>query len=394
MKIAFYAPMKPPDDPEPSGDRRVARLLWRALDTNQQDVFLASRFRSWDGSGDTRRQQRLQRIGKHRAHNLVSLFRQRPPEERPAAWVTYHLYHKAPDWIGPTVTTALDIPYLVVEASHAGKQQNRRWSLGYAAAADAIQKADTVVALNSNDLPGINRLRDEGVILMRPFIELPQLPSKPLATELRARLAEQHDISPDQPWLITVAMMREMSKLSSFRLLAKALETVSDRPWTLIVIGDGPARSQVFESFTALPKQRVHFLGELGSDHIDRWLSASDLLVWPAVGEAYGMALLEAHACGVPVIAGRSGGVADIVEHGQTGLLVEHDATAFGNALRFLLNNPNRCAQMGRQARRKAQTLHDVATARGTLQELINQAVARRSAQRSRVSARGNISLG
>ncbi len=394
MKIAFYAPMKPPDNPEPSGDWRVARLLWRALDTNQQEVFLASRFRSWDASGDARRQQRLQRIGKHRAHKLISLFRQRPPKQRPAVWVTYHLYHKAPDWIGPAVTTALEIPYLVVEASHSSKQENGRWSLGYAAAADAIQKADTVIALNSNDLPGINRLRNEGVVLMRPFIELPRLPVKPLATELRTRLAKQHGIPHDQPWLITVAMMREISKLASFRLLANALNTVSDRPWTLMVIGDGSARSQVFESFSALPKQRVHFLGELGGEDINQWLSASDLLVWPAVGEAYGMALLEAHACGVPVIAGRSGGVGDIVEHGQTGLLVEHDAGAFGNAVRSLLNNPNRCAQMGRQARRKVETLHDIATARVTLQEVINQAVARRSTKRSRVSVRGSISLG
>ncbi len=394
MKIAFYAPMKPPDDPQPSGDRRMARMLMRALDTKHQEVFLASRFCSWDASGDTRRQQRLQRIGKHRAHKLIGLFRQRSREQRPAAWVTYHLYHKAPDWIGPSVTTALDIPYLVVEASHAGKQENGRWSMGYAAAADAIQMADTVIALNSSDLPGLDRLRDNGVVLLRPFVELPQLPIKPSASELRMRLAEQHAICHRQPWLITVAMMREISKLASFRLLAKALETVSDLPWSLLVIGDGPARSQVFDSFAALPKERIHFLGELSSDHIDQWLSASDLLVWPAVGEAYGMALLEAHACGVPVIAGRSGGVADIVEDGQTGLLVEHDAGAFGDALRSLLSNPDRRAHMGQQARRKAQTLHDIAQARATLHGLINQAIARRSAQRSLVSVRGNSARG
>jgi glycosyltransferase involved in cell wall biosynthesis len=204
----------------------------------------------------------------------------------------------------------------------------------------------------------------------------------------------QHHIHHDRPWLITVAMMREISKLASFRLLAKALATVTDCPWTLIVIGDGSARDQVFESFATLPAGRVHFLGELGGNHIDQWLSASDLLVWPAVGEAYGMALLEAHACGVPVIAGRSGGVGDIVEHGQTGLLVERNAGAFGNAVRFLLNNPNRRAQMGRQARHKAEALHDIATAREVLHKLIDQAAARRSATRSRVPIRGRSSLG
>ncbi len=392
MKIAFYAPMKAPDDPEPSGDRRVARLLCRALDTKQQDVVLASRFRSWDASGDARRQQRLRRIGKHHANKLMRHLRQLPPQQRPAAWVTYHLYHKAPDWIGPAVTTDLDIPYLVIEASHAGKQEAGRWSLGYAAATDAILKADAVIALNSNDVPGIRRLRTNDVILMRPFMDLPEPPSEAIAAELRTRLAKQHDIPGDQPWLITVAMMREISKLDSFRLLAKALETVTDHPWTLVVIGDGPARTQVFASFAAFPEGRVHFLGELAGDHIARWLTASDLLVWPAVGEAYGMALLEAHACGVPAIAGRTGGVGDIVEHGQTGLLVAHDAGAFGNALRSLLNHPDRRAQMGRQARRKAENLHDIATARAALQALIEQAVARRSATHSRADSREHLS--
>ncbi len=394
MKIAYYAPMKPPDDPEPSGDRRVARLFWRALDADPHHVLLASRFRSWDAAGDARRQQRLERIGKHHACKLINLWRTSAPAQRPDLWVTYHLYHKAPDWIGPAVASALDIPYLVVEASHAAKQARGRWSVGYAAATDAIIKADAVIVLNSDDLPGISRLRDQGVVLMRPFIDLPRVATASTTAGLRTQLATRHAIPRDQPWLITVAMMREVSKLASFQLLAKALEILQDQRWTLIVIGDGPARDRVLEAFATLPEERVRFLGELGADAIEQWLSVCDLMVWPAIGEAFGMALLEAHAWGIPVVAGRCGGVSDIVEHGQTGLLVEQNAGAISTAVRSLIKHPDRRRHMGRQARCKAQALHDIAAARNTLKQLVDEIIARRSAVRHRAPVRGGQSLG
>ena len=41
---------------------------------------------------------------------LLALYAARPPAERPAAWFTYHLYYKAPDWLGPEIARALAIP--------------------------------------------------------------------------------------------------------------------------------------------------------------------------------------------------------------------------------------------------------------------------------------------
>ncbi len=70
LKIAFYAPLKPPDHPIPSGDRRVAQLLMSALRHAGHEVRLVSRFRSRDGLGDRQRQLRLQRIGRRLASRL------------------------------------------------------------------------------------------------------------------------------------------------------------------------------------------------------------------------------------------------------------------------------------------------------------------------------------
>src|SRR5689334_7783479 len=109
MRIAFYAPMKSPDHPVPSGDRTMARLIIAALARAGHEIVLASRFRSWEPR-DERRQARLAAFGARLAARALREM-EHTPERRPALWFTYHLYHKAPDHLGPRITAALGIPY-------------------------------------------------------------------------------------------------------------------------------------------------------------------------------------------------------------------------------------------------------------------------------------------
>ena len=127
MRIAFYAPLKPPDHPVPSGDRRIARLFIEALRRAGHEPFArlpAAQLRrrrrpAAPGAGSPRSGERTaERAG--------------APLARPAAgaapelWFTYHLYYKAPDWLGPAVSAALGIPYVVAEASYAAETRRRR----------------------------------------------------------------------------------------------------------------------------------------------------------------------------------------------------------------------------------------------------------------------------
>ncbi len=91
MRIAFYAPLKPPDHPVPSGDRRMARLLVEALRRAGHRVELASRLRSREPQGDPLRQRAIAARGRRTAERLIAAWRARPVAERPAAWFTYHL---------------------------------------------------------------------------------------------------------------------------------------------------------------------------------------------------------------------------------------------------------------------------------------------------------------
>ena len=372
MNIAFYAPLKPPDHPQPSGDRRMARLLMAALEVAGHRPVLASRLRSWDGSGNHQRQQRLQRIGERWAQRLLRRYRSLPETDRPQAWFTYHLYHKAPDWLGSKISQALQIPYLVVEASFAPKQAKGPWALGHTAAAAAIVQADALINLNPNDAPCLQTLLPDSdrLIHLRPFLDTCDYHRKP---ELdRALLAANYGLDTSVPWLLTVAMMRPGDKLASYQLLAQALKALHQTSWQLILIGDGSAREQVRSVYADLPQKRLCFLGQRSQKEILSWLQACDLFVWPAINEAYGMALLEAQAAGLPVIAGISGGVAEIVQHGKTGLLVPtHNVPAFSQAIATLLADPEKRTHMGMAASHKARTAHDISSAAAQLDQLL-----------------------
>lgn len=86
----------------------------------------------------------------------------------------------------------------------------------------------------------------------------------------------------------------------------------------------------------------------------------SDVFVLPTQAEAFGIAAVEATATGLPVVATRVGGLADIVAEGETGLLVPPgDGPALARALRQLVESPGLCRKMGHAARRRAEHSFD-----------------------------------
>ncbi len=288
MRVAFYAPLKPPDHAVPSGDRQLARALLAALRIAGHRPEIASRFRSYDGRGDAARQLRLREVGERLAERLIARIRR--GAARPDLWFTYHLYHKAPDHLGPAVSRALGIPYVVAEPSVAPKQRDGRWAAGYAAALAAIRAADVAICVNPADLPQVRTARGGGARtdLLPPFIDVASfVGAAPPSVEGRA---------PDRARvrLVTVAMMREGAKLASYRLLAAALGRLTDLPWDLTVVGDGPARGAVEAAFAGLAPGRARLVGLRPAGEVAALLRDSDLFVWPAIDESFGMALLEA----------------------------------------------------------------------------------------------------
>ena len=345
MRVAFYAPMKPPDHPVPSGDRRLARLLIRAFRESGHAVTIASRLRSYDRTGDPAHQRRIRRAGQR----LADRFIRRNRGHRPDLWFTYHVYHKAPDWLGPAVSAALSIPYVVADASVAPKQAKGPWADGYRATNAAIAQARRIIAFDPTDIPCVTAMlgTNDRLSPMVPFVDVtpPHADERP---RLRRAFAREHRIDPAEPWLATVAMMRRDAKLESYQVLADALAELDDRPWSLLVAGDGAAREAVEAMLGRNGRaQRIRFLGQLDRAAVRRLYRAADLAVWPAVREGCSMALVEAQALGVPVVAGDRPGIAQAVRHGETGLLSPvGDSAAFARAMGALIANPARRAAM------------------------------------------------
>ncbi len=351
MRIAFYAPLKAPTHPTASGDRRVARLLIDALRLSGHTVELVSEFRSFEGDGDPLRQRELATQGGEVARDLIAQWQSGPPAQRPELWFTYHLYYKAPDWIGPEVCRALGIAYVVAEASHAAKRAGGSWAMGHAAVEQALRSADLLLCPTGFDIAGLRQVVTDAERIRRlpPFLD-PALYLRAARKKglWRARLCARQMLSIDQPWLVVAAMMRRGDKLASYRVLADTLRLLPDLPWQLLVAGDGDARDEVEDLLNQAAPGRVRFLGACDARAMAVVYAASDICVWPAVNEAYGMAMLEAQAAGLPVVSCATRGVPDVVQHDVTGLLAPQvDAPSLAVCLRALLSDPTRRQRHG-----------------------------------------------
>jgi glycosyltransferase involved in cell wall biosynthesis len=124
----------------------------------------------------------------------------------------------------------------------------------------------------------------------------------------------------------------------------------------LIIAGDGPLRAVLGSLATELGvADRVHWLGEV-ADPVPL-MQACDSFLLASVGEAFGNVIVEAMACGSPVIASRSGGIPELVEDNVTGrLFPPDDATTLATRIEELGADPVRRLEMGALGRRRVET--------------------------------------
>jgi hypothetical protein len=350
MKIAFYAPMKPPDHPVPSGDRQMARLIMRALVLAGFEPELASRFRSYVSAPSDHglakpglAGSRLAAVAGRERRRIIAASDAVEPAQRPRIWLTYHPYYKAPDLIGPQIAARFGMAYVTAEASYAGKRDRDEWAGLQSTVKAAVGAAALNICFTADDRTGLGRLvGPERLGDLAPFIDPAPF------------LASSQSKKPQGPVrLVTVAMMRGGVKLASYEMLARALACIVDASWSLTLVGDGPERPAVAAAFSGLPADRVQWAGEADSQAVARHLGAADLFVWPGTGEAYGIAFLEAQAAGLPVVAQATAGVPAVVRHDVTGLLTPpRDEPAFTAAIARLIGDPGLRRRLGEAARR------------------------------------------
>ncbi len=146
----------------------------------------------------------------------------------------------------------------------------------------------------------------------------------------------------------------------------------------LVLVGDGPERAAAEALVTELRlEERVQFLGLV--DDVSDLLPFADVLVVSSESESFGLAALEAHACGVPVVGYDSGGMREVVEDDKSGFLVRFgDVPALAARLRTLLSDATLRRDFGARGRARAVEQFDLARLLSVHERVYHAAIARR----------------
>jgi glycosyltransferase involved in cell wall biosynthesis len=355
--LAFYTPVKHPYQTEPSGDRELGRLLMTAFRGLGFVPRLASRLLTYRRAFDPVDAERVERVAALVAVRLIARYRRDDVPRRPRVWVTYQSYYRAPDLIGPTVATALAIPYVLVDTYLSAKRRRTPFRPWVSAARLAVRRADLIFLMSPRDRPDIaacrgprftaERLRD-----LPPAVDVGRFAaSAARRAACRGALAARFPTA-DGPLILAVAAMREVKKLEPYRLLADALARLHaeapSRPWRLAVVGDGPARPEVAGAFGGLPPGRVAFLGSLEPESLPAAYLGADLFAFPG---RFHVVYLQAAAAGLPVVA-CDGPEPDPMVAPEGALLTAPTPDAFAAGVARLLDDPALRETMGAAAAR------------------------------------------
>jgi glycosyltransferase involved in cell wall biosynthesis len=126
-------------------------------------------------------------------------------------------------------------------------------------------------------------------------------------------------------------------------------------PFRGVLIGDGPCHEELKQFARELRiEERIDFLGAATQDEILPWLQRATVAVLSSQNEGMPVSLMEAAACGIPLVATAVGGVPELVRDGETGFLTAPEPEPFARALRRVLENSTLAQTIGCAARADA----------------------------------------
>lgn len=186
----------------------------------------------------------------------------------------------------------------------------------------------------------------------------------------RARLAP-----PGEKLLIHVSNYRAVKRVEDvIDIFARVTERIPSR---MIMVGDGPDRPLVRRRAEELGVTgRVSFLGQHTS--VEDLLVLGDLFLLPSKTESFGLAALEAMACGTPVVASRAGGLPELVADGESGLLYEPgDVEGMAAGALGILASAELWRRMSESGRRIAETRFSAPTVIGMYEDFYREVLGR-----------------
>ena len=153
--------------------------------------------------------------------------------------------------------------------------------------------------------------------------------------------------------------------VKGLEILVEACARIAGEKPLCLLVGEGPQQLdlQRIAAERGIADQ-LRFVGRRSTDEIPAWMAAADMLVLPSYSEGRPNVVLEAQACGLPVVATRVGGTLELVRDGVTGLLVESgDAQGLAEAVERLRSDRELCQSLSRAGIEQARTMTWAASA-------------------------------
>jgi len=258
--------------------------------------------------------------------------------------------------VGPS----LDLPYDVVlhgaEVTVPGRLPLSKQTLGY-----VLRRARHIVAAGGYPAAEAEHAagRSLPITVVPPGVDTERF--HPLTAAERSQARADFDIADDAELVVSVSRLVPRKGFDTAIRAAALLHR--SRPALQLVIAGGGRDEGRLRGLAASLEAPVRFLGRVSNDDLPRLYGCADVYTmlcrnrWGGLEqEGFGIVFLEAAACGVPQVAGDSGGAAEAVEDGVSGLVVRQpdDPRAVAAAIERLLNDPERAHAMGVAGRRRA----------------------------------------
>jgi glycosyltransferase involved in cell wall biosynthesis len=350
MRIAFHAPRASFLDPgDSAGDSVMTRNLIDALRDRGHEVEVVSRVDARDFAQGRLPARRL-------VTEAVSI-RRRARAFGPDAWLVYGASVTYPDLFGWWLRRRRYVLY----AAHKGKKERlpRPWRWLYVFAhRRALARADGITVSRPANAP---RLRRAGVALEKVHV-LPPAPRPWGSMRSREEARLRLDLPPDAPIVLCLARFPKRSRYGKTEMVITLLKVLTELPEEVILLlvgDDGPGLHRVENEIERLalerrvrfvgPKERTRLMGRMSNDDVPWFYAAADVYAYPHPLDQPWLSLVEALACGRPVVTMRTKSSELLIRHEETGLLAG-DVDEFRTHLGALVGDPKRREAMGRAA--------------------------------------------
>lgn len=208
----------------------------------------------------------------------------------------------------------------------------------------------------SNGVTAVSKFLKEATIETFDFDEVEVIPNF-ICEDLYTKLEDsplKHELAPNgERILVHVSNFRAVKRpLDCVEIFAKVLQKGGNA--RLVMVGDGPEYSAVHHRARTLNVlEKVSFVGKQAK--IADYLGVSDVSLLPSELESFGLAALEAQACEVPVVASRVGGIPEVINDGETGLMSDvGDTEKMSDDVLRLLNDEEMRLAFGKRGRELA----------------------------------------